>query len=289
MSTQANGPVDPSAARRRAVDELLAASGGKVLVVTGAGISSASGIPTFRGNEKGAIWRQHDVEMATFEYFRRDPVGQWAWYLERFASIDGALPNRGHFALRRLQQLVHDLGGDLVLVTQNIDCLHEAAGSRHLIKVHGSSDRVRCSSAGRCELAAPGGSLPRTEVDLEAFRNDPGEATLPRCPRCDAVLRAHVLFFDEYYAEHIDYRFDEVELAARTCDVALFVGTSFSVGVTDLILRQALARGRQAISIDPAGLASGLPDRGILLLAEPAEAALPAICTTLAERGGMTS
>lgn len=270
-----------SSVRQRVIETLRAAQAGRLVAVTGAGISRASGIPTFRGSEPGAIWRQHDFEMATFDYFRRDPVGQWTWYLKRFQSIDTAQPNRAHHALRRLGNHLRSRGGDFVLVTQNIDCLHEAAGNRDAIKVHGSSDRLRCSASGQCVLAAPRGSLARREVDLESFRARPTIETLPRCPACNAVLRAHVLFFDEYYAEHLDYRFDEVERAAATCDAVLFVGTSFSVGVTDLVLHEAIRRRRPAISIDPAGLTSGLPESAILALEEAAEEALPSICDEL--------
>ena len=249
--------------------------GDLLLVVTGAGVSTASGIPTFRGSEPGAVWRQHDVELATHDYFRRDPVGQWRWYLERFRSVDEAEPNAAHRALRRIEEIAVDREVDFLLVTQNIDCLHEAAGSERLIKVHGTSDRVRCSADADCELAAPQGSLPRREIDLEPFERRPSDRTLPRCPRCDAPLRAHVLFFDEFYTDHVAYRFAEVEQAAATAAVVLFVGTSFAVGVTDLVLRQALARQRPVASIDPAGLPAGMSRLGIEALRAPAERALP--------------
>ncbi len=266
-----------------AFEALAAAAEGRLLVVTGAGISRASGIPTFRGSEPGAVWNRHDVELATHEYFLRDPVGQWSWYLERFASIDGARPNAAHEALRDMEQGVQAAGGEIVLVTQNIDCLHEAAGSRDPIKVHGSSDRLRCSDSQRCRIAAPLGSLARDRVDLEPFRSEPSTATLPRCPACGSFLRAHVLFFDEYYTEHIDYRFPEVEEAASSCDAALFVGTSFSVGVTELVLRQALTRRRPVVSVDPAGLDASLERLGVLSIDTPAEEALPALATAIAD------
>lgn len=258
-----------------------------LLVVTGAGVSTASGIPTFRGSDPGAVWHHHDVELATSEYFRRDPVGQWRWYLERFASVDAALPNPAHEALRDLEALLVERGVDFLLVTQNIDCLHESAGSRRLIKVHGSSDRLRCAADQACELAAPYGSLPRRQVELERFRRRPERDTLPRCPSCGGLLRAHVLFFDEYYTGHADYRFDDVERAAATAQMVLFAGTSFAVGVTDLILRQALARHRPMVSIDPAGLPPHLApyrrgsEPGLVALSEPAESALPALVRKL--------
>jgi NAD-dependent deacetylase len=267
--------VTPEAAQLAETLERL--DRGLCLVVTGAGTSHASGIPTFRGTDPDAVWSHTDIEMATFEFFRRNPVGQWSWYLQRFRHIDGAEPNPAHRALTDLESWHTARGGEFLLVTQNIDCLHEAAGTKNLVKVHGSSDRLRCASWS-CEMAAPRGSLPRDEVDLDAFRERPDRDTLPRCPTCGEFLRAHVLFFDEYYTEHVDYRFADVEAAASRCHLALFVGTSFAVGVTELVLRAAIARGATVASIDPAGQPTGPGLDGVLRLREAAEDALPAIC-----------
>lgn len=251
-----------------------------LLIVTGAGISHASGLPTFRGTDPNAVWKRDDVEMATFDYFRQQPVRQWQWYLQRFASFDGAEPNPAHHALVALEEWQLERGGEILLVTQNIDCLHEAAGSRQLVKVHGSSDRVRCIAPG-CRYAAPSGSLARERIDIARFVDDPCSETLPRCPDCGEWLRAHVLFFDEYYAEHDDYRFDAVQAAASRCEMALFIGTSFAVGVTELVLRSALARRRQVGSIDPAGLPTGYGLDSVLRVRETAEVALPRLCQAL--------
>ncbi len=230
---------------------LAAAAEGYVMVVTGAGVSHGSGLPTFRGSDPGAIWKQSDLRLATRDTFLRDPVSQWRWYLERFRRLDGARPNAAHRSLVRLEERQAAAGGRFLLVTQNIDTLHEQAGSRRLIKVHGSSDRLRCSRPG-CRLAAPAGSLARKEVELAPFLARPARDSLPRCPECDALLRAHVLFFDELYTEHRDYRFDEVEEAAQEADLLIFAGTSFAVGVTDLVLSSAVRRGVPVYSVDPA-------------------------------------
>jgi len=165
------------------------------------------------------------------------------------------------------------------LVTQNIDLLHEAAGSRSLVKVHGTADRVRCSRTG-CRAGAPAGSLPRAAVDLAGFAAAPGHASLPRCPHCGGLLRAHVLFFDELYTEHDDYGFERVERAAARADLVLFIGTSLSVGVTDLVLRSALGRGVTVLSIDP-GAAPPSPGGRITVLRALAEEVLPAACREL--------
>lgn len=248
-------------------------SQGLILVVTGAGISSASGIPTFRGTDPDAVWNVSDVEMATRRYFEADPVGQWSWYLKRFEAVDRARPNPGHDALVDLERWHAGRGGHFVLVTQNIDTLHEEAGTRNLIKVHGTSDRLRCVGSG-CENAAPRGSVVREQVDLDSFRAQPSDDTLPRCPSCGKLLRAHVLFFDEYYQEHDDYRFSEVTRAAEEASLVLFIGTSFSVGITEILLRAAYARRTPAFSIDPGG-GRAPASYGVTTIEEAAEAVLP--------------
>jgi NAD-dependent deacetylase len=262
------------------VTAFSAVSNGKLLVVTGAGISRASGIPTFRGTEPGAIWRTSDVTLATYDYFQRDPVGQWQWYLKRFAAVQQAKPNAAHHALSDLERWFVDRGGNLEIVTQNIDTLHERAGSEHLIKVHGTSDRVRCSRNG-CEYGAPTGSLAVSKVDFSPFIADPQLQNLPRCPACQAILRAHVLFFDEYYLEHVDYRFRDVESWAMEADAILFVGTSFSVGVTDHFLQAGTSRGLPMFSIDPGSRGTISPY--LKVLAAPAEQLLPAVYAVLAD------
>src|SRR5205085_178122 len=117
------------------------------------------GIPTFRGEDPGAIWKRDVTELGTRRYFEEDPVGSWRWYRSRFASLGGARPNPAHLALAALERWQAEQG-QFLLVTQNIDGLHRAAGSTRLVEVHGRADRVRCSSDG-CEHAAPEGSLPR--------------------------------------------------------------------------------------------------------------------------------
>lgn len=257
---------------------LDAVDGGMLVVVTGAGVSVASGVPTFRGTDPGAIWKRDLTELATRSFFERDPVASWTWYLARFDGILAGEPNAAHRALVDLEDWQRDRGGDFLLVTQNIDPYHERAGSRELIKVHGSADRVRCSTTG-CTYGAPSGSLPRDEIDLSTFRREPSRANLPRCSECAGWLRQHVLWFDEYYNEHRDYGWDRVQAAAAGADLLLFVGTSFSVGVTELFRQAAQLRRVPCFSIDPGAEAARGP--GLTTLAHPAEDLLPSVLEAL--------
>lgn len=263
---------------RLVAEVLRKADRGLILVVTGAGVSAASGLPLFRGTDPDAIWNRDVTEIGTVRYFERDPVGWWQWFLRSFAGLLEARPNPAHRALAALERWQTDRGGDFLLVTQNVDTLHEQAGSRRLIKVHGTADRVRCSRHG-CRLGAPDGSFPAAEADFSRFEETPDKRHLPRCPECGALVRAHALLFDEYYDEHVDYGFGEVQRALERMALALFVGTSFSVGVTAMVLREALGWRLPVISVDPGAAAP--PVRGIVAVREPAETLLPEVCREL--------
>ncbi len=165
-------------------------------------MSLASGIPTFRGTDPGAIWKSDLTELATFAFFQSDPVESWRFYLDRFDLVRDARPNPAHRALAAIDRARAERGQDFLLVTQNVDTLHEAAGTTRMIKVHGSADRVRCS-APRLPARRAARLAPRSgALDAAAFMGDPSLDTLPRCPECEAPLRPHVLWFDEFYGDH---------------------------------------------------------------------------------------
>lgn len=255
---------------------------GSLLVVTGAGISLASGIPTFRGTDPGAVWTRDVTELGTRRYFEEDPVGSWRWYMARFDKALTAQPNPAHQALVALERWQADQGGgQFLLLTQNVDPLHERAGSVRLAKVHGSADKVRCSREG-CRFGAPAGSLLRDDVDLESFRREPALERVPRCPdaSCGALLRQHVLWFDEAYHEHDDYQFHRVRQFLRELDLVVCVGTSFSVGITEMVLRAALYLGAPVVAVDPNGV-PGVPERLLTCLRTPAEVLLPDVVARL--------
>jgi NAD-dependent deacetylase len=281
MQDQSETPVGPRPHAELAAElaqAFGAARGGGILVVTGAGISVASGIPSFRGSDPGAVWKQDLTELATRRFFEADPASSWAWYLERFDHALAAQPNAAHRAIAALERWQEARQGSFLLVTQNVDTLHEAAGSRRMVKVHGSASRVRCSRRG-CSHAAPHGSLPREAADLARFREAPGIDTVPRCPACRSYLRPHVLWFDEYYQEHDDYGIERVLGAAAEARLVLFAGTSFSVGITDLLLGIAEQVGADRLAIDPNPPAQR--PQGLRLLEAPAEELLPTTITLL--------
>ncbi len=243
-----------------------------LVVLSGAGMGLASGIATFRGKDPGAVWANDVMTMGTFGFFQEDPVESWRWYRSRFRSLEGALPNAGHEALVSMERWAVASGRDFLLVTQNIDTLHRKAGSERLVEVHGRADRVRCPATG-CVNGAPSGSLPLP--DFTAFDADPSEATLPCCPACSAFVRAHVLWFDEYYDGHDEYQFRRVMSAFTRADLILAVGTSFAVGVTEAALRTRATKW----TIDPS---SNRPPWGVRQWSAPQEEALPALVAALA-------
>ena len=248
----------------------------RTLVVTGAGVSLASGIPTFRGADPGAVWEENVVARGTWAYFLAHPLESWLWYLGRFRALRGAEPNPAHRALAEWERLQ----GAFLLVTQNVDGLHRAAGSEALVEVHGRADRVRCTAKG-CQHAGPRGSLPRPDEALRRLERERCFDALPECPACGGLLRPHLLWFDERYDGHRDYRIDEVMRAAKRADAVLFAGTSFAVGLTELVLDAGLRRGAFMARIDPNAAS---PHRRVEPIAEPAEEALPELVAGLRAR-----
>ena len=140
---------------------------GYLVVVTGAGVSHASGIPTFRGTDPGAVWKRDVTELGTNRYFEEDPAGSWTWYTSRFDMVLEKQPNPAHHALAAIERWQVARGGRFLLVTQNVDPLHERAGSERLVKVHGS----------------PTACVARATVAPTAPRADPCRAPISTCGR----------------------------------------------------------------------------------------------------------
>jgi NAD-dependent deacetylase len=178
------------------------------VVLTGAGISTESGIPDFRSPT--GIWAQYDpMEYATIGAFRRDPVKVWEFYALRFEMLTRAEPNVGHRALAELEER----GLVKAVVTQNIDGLHARAGSREVVEVHGSIRTASCLECGE-------------RVPLESVVAALQEAPAPACPRCAAILKPDVVMFGELLPEDAIDR--AVELARRA-GLLLVVGSALEV------------------------------------------------------------
>ena len=231
--------------------EILAevrAARGRVVALTGAGISAESGIPTFRG--KDGFWvvgsrNYMPQEMATLEMFARNPREVWRWYLYRFGVCRGAEPNAGHRALAALDR---SLGDRFHLVTQNIDGLHLRAGASRdrTYCIHGDAAFVRCAEECTAELL----TMPDMGTrDGETPLSDADRGRLG-CPRCKGWLRPHVLWFDEYYDEQW-YRMQSALRAADRADLLLVVGTSGATNLPMQIGELAWRRGIAVVDVNP--------------------------------------
>jgi len=236
---------------------------GRVLVVTGAGISAESGIPTFRGKE--GYWRNLDpAQLATPEAFARDPQLVWEWYRERRQRIRAAQPNAAHESVVKLAQQSHDF----LLVTQNVDNLHTRASTdgvqlseEKIVRIHGDIFVTRCSN---CEFA-----FRETEQDSDG---------LPKCVHCDALMRPGVVWFGEQLDSHQILRVENF-LAEGSCDVVIVIGTTAIFGyIIDWSVRAGGEKG-QLIEINPAKTALSRFARRTIR--EPAAVALPRLLREL--------
>jgi NAD-dependent deacetylase len=172
-----------------------------VAVLTGAGISAESGVPTFRGED--GLWRQYRVEdLATPQAFRRNPTLVWEWYDWRRELISNCQPNQAHLTLAEMEQALPDFA----LITQNVDGLHRRAGSQKVVEFHGNLWDVRCVAEGT----------------VREYLDVPLPEVPPRC-RCGALLRPNVVWFGESLPAGAIAAAQEV---AMSCDLMLVIGTS---------------------------------------------------------------
>jgi NAD-dependent deacetylase len=210
-----------------------------ICVLTGAGISRESGVPTFRGED--GLWRRFRAEdLATPEAFARDPLLVWEWYAWRRELISQAQPNAAHLALVELEASVRSRpNGRFTLITQNVDGLHERAGSRNVARLHGSLWHLRCS---RCSESPDGPYIEDLRVPLDPFP--------PRCdrPGCSALLRPAVVWFGEPLPET---EWKRATLAAAHADVFLVVGTSALVYPAASLPWVAKQSGARLVEINP--------------------------------------
>ena len=222
-----------------------------VAVLTGAGISAESGIPTFREAQTG-LWAQYDPqELATPQAFRRNPKLVWDWYAWRRELVTRAAPNAGHLALVEIERRVPRF----TLITQNVDDLHRRAGSTGVIELHGNITRVKCFD------------------DDQIVEDWPATDELPpRCPRCGGMLRPDVVWFGEMLPHEA---LAAAHGAALDCDLFFSIGTSGLVEPAASLPFVALRSGAAVVIINPDYRSS--PGPTLYGLRGPAGTVLPAL------------
>lgn len=222
-----------------------------VVVLTGAGISAESGVPTFRDVMTG-LWAKYDPqELATPQAFMNNPKLVWEWYTWRRELVSQVSPNAGHRALVEIERHVPRL----TLITQNVDGLHQQAGSQRVLELHGNIHRVKCFEEGTI---------------IEQWKES-GEVP-PRCPNCRGMLRPDVVWFGESLPEQA---FNEAALAALHSDVFLSIGTSGLVEPAASLPLIALRRNARVVLVNPEE--TPLLSEGVDFLRGPAGTMLPAL------------
>lgn len=215
-------------AELRSVAQLINAAR-RVVCLTGAGISAESGVATFRDDHTG-LWSRFDPQtLASQEGFAANPGLVWQWYMHRLAIVEQAQPNPAHQAVARLETLVPAL----MIVTQNVDDLHERAGSRHVLHLHGRISRFHCNA---CSFAH----------DLQPAERH--SALPPRCLSCGGPVRPSVVWFGEPLPSRV---LDNAWAASMRCDVMLVVGTSGVVYPAAQLPLLAAQSGARVIDVNP--------------------------------------
>ena len=264
------------------LQEVAKGSGG-ITVLTGAGISAESNIPTFRGPE--GYWTigstvYHPQEMATLRMFAKKPEEVWKWYLYRIGVCRNAEPNSGHLALVEMEKRFKNR---FTLITQNVDNLHIRAGNsrQRTFQIHGNIFYMRCADECNLDLyPMPPNFMENREKDQALSATD---FNLLVCPDCGAITRPHVLWFDEMYNEH-HYRYHSALNVARQTELLIIVGTS---GATSLPNRVAWeVKNNNGILLDiniEENIFSNLAlsSRQGVFIKEPSSKALPKILSLL--------
>jgi NAD-dependent deacetylase len=200
-----------------------------VCVLTGAGVSAESGVPTFRGND--GLWKKfRPEELANIEAFLSNPEIVWEWYAYRRRVLSEVVPNAAHEGIARIEQHIPEF----LLVTQNVDGLHQVAGSKKMVELHGNIRRNHCHSCGENAV-----TLPETN-----------QGDVPRCEACGGLLRPSVVWFGEMLPSEA---FQKAERAARDCDLCVLIGTSGVVYPAASIPHTAKTGGAYLLEINPEG------------------------------------
>lgn len=205
-----------------------------LVVLTGAGISAESGIPTFREAQQGLWARYSPEELATPSAFHENPRRVLSWYQWRSKLVRQAEPNPGHLALAALEKEISASNGTFTLITQNVDRLHQRAGSQQVLELHGNLETWICAAC-------------RAPADLDPTRWQP-EGALPRCPDCGGILRPNVVWFGESLDPAV---LDRAQRASSAAEVFLSIGTSSVVQPAASLPHLAAGRGAKLIEINP--------------------------------------
>jgi NAD-dependent deacetylase len=255
---------------------------GRITVLTGAGVSAESGIPTFRGPE--GFWtvgstEYRPEEMATREMFCKDPDEVWRWYLYRLGICRSAAPNPGHLALAAMERLLPDR---YTLITQNVDGLHLRAGSAPATtyQIHGNIEYMRCAADCTADVYPLPGAV-KTKARNEPLRQQ--DRALLRCPTCKGPARPHVLWFDEAYNE-VFYRFRSALEAALHTDLLIVAGTSGATNLPNQVAWTVKERGGLIIdiNIDDNPFSRLARASGGFCIRQPSATALPALAEWVA-------
>lgn len=225
------------------------ATKGNITFLVGAGLSAESGIPTFRG--KDGYWTVGSVnytpeEMCTLRMFRQHPEAVWHWYMERLLQYNESVPNAGHQALVKFEKI---FGDRFSLITQNVDGLTYKAGnsSKRSFSIHGSINYTRCSRECTKEIFKAPDKLTET---FKTYGMGKETMNLLKCPQCGAMLRPHILWFDECYNEEY-YKYESVQHCASKTDLLVIVGTTGATNLPYQVVSQVNYNGKPIININP--------------------------------------
>jgi NAD-dependent deacetylase len=245
----------------------------RAMALTGAGVSAESGIPTFRGADGAGFWGRYDpLDLASRAGYERNPERCWAWYAMRRAQLHSVEPNPAHYALARLGAYYPDF----TLATQNVDGLHERAGSRSVIELHGNLADVKCLVENR---SVPWEDPPDAPVVTEETLERGEWPQVPRCPQCGGLLRPDVVWFGEMLPAIALARAED---AAERCEVCFVVGTSAEVypaaGLPET------ARNHGALIVEVNREETGLSRWADLSLRGPAGVILPTLAEVITQK-----
>ena len=200
----------------------------QAVALTGSGISTGSGIPTFRG--KDGLWNKYDPEKFTMEYFMKNPKDFWSTAKNLFLPLINAFPSKSHYVLAELEEM----GIIKAVITQNIDGLHQKAGSKNVLEIHGNGKKLKCLLCGE-------------EYEIENFIDEINKNNVPLCKKCHSILKPDAVLFGELlpkktYLNSIYYSY--------TADVMLVIGTSLLVEPAASLPFSAKENGAKIITIN---------------------------------------